>query len=92
VLGLNRQNPIVGHFVGTGMHGGVIYIRGNVEKHQLGKEAILDKPDSSDEKTLEMYVGDFCQHFGFNLDDVMGGKFIKLTPTSHRPYGKIYAY
>lgn len=33
-----RHRSIAGNYVGTGMHGGVIYLRGEVEPHQLGKE------------------------------------------------------
>lgn len=33
-----RHRSIAGNYVGTGMHGGLIYLRGEVEPHQLGKE------------------------------------------------------
>ncbi len=34
-------------FIGTGMHGGVIYIRGDIDDHQLGKE--VDRAELDDE-------------------------------------------
>jgi len=40
VLGLNLQEgePHLARYIGTGMHGGVIYLRGHLEKHQwVGK-------------------------------------------------------
>ncbi len=39
LLGLNTlypERPIAGLFLGTGMHGGVIYVRGTVKESQLG--------------------------------------------------------
>ena len=40
LLGLNlKENERhKAHYIGTGMHGGVIYLRGKVEEYQLGKE------------------------------------------------------
>ena len=50
LLGLNlkERERHKANFIGTGMHGGAIYIRGDVEEFQLGKEvgvAELDKND-----------------------------------------------
>ncbi|HID16830.1 TPA: hypothetical protein EYP26_00900 [Candidatus Bathyarchaeota archaeon] len=92
ILGLSRRKPVVGHYIGTGMHGGTIYVRGPVEKHQHGREAVVEPLDGSDEKFLETHVSEFCRYFNFNLDEAMGGKFLKLIPSTYRPYGKIYAY
>ena len=36
--------------------------------------------------------GNFCRIFGFDVDEVLGGEFLKLKPVTKRPYGKIYAY
>ncbi|MBC7131012.1 hypothetical protein H5T51_07345 [Candidatus Bathyarchaeota archaeon] len=92
VLGLNNKNPIIGNFAGTGIHGGVIYIRGKVEKHQIAKEAAFSDFTSEDEKTLEACLKDYCRYFQLNLDEILGAKFTKLVPTTHRPYGRLYAY
>ena len=92
VLGLNRHNPVVGKFIGTGTHGGAIYIRGKVEGHQVAKEAIISELTTEDEKTLETHLKEYCEHFNYGLDEILGGKFIKLIPTSHRPYGNLYSY
>lgn len=37
-LGLEAGEEIVGNYCGTGMHAGVMYIRGEVEDYKLGKE------------------------------------------------------
>ena len=40
LLGMNSriEGPLVGGYLGTGMHGGTIYLRGEVEPWQCGKE------------------------------------------------------
>jgi len=94
LLGLNLQDDeeIVGSFCGTGMHGGVIYIRGSVESYKLGKEVKLIDADESDKEIISKYVKRFCKYFDFNYDYVMNKQFKKLYPYNKRPYGNLYAY
>lgn len=87
VSGQHRAN-----FIGTGMHGGVIYIRGKVENYQLGKEVSQLKPGAEDMKLIEKYVSKFAGYFGYNADEILSDEFSKLLPLSRRPYGRLYAY
>jgi glutamate synthase domain-containing protein 3 len=80
------------NFIGTGMHGGVIYLRGNVEEHQLGKEVGVAELEEADLKVLKKLVGEFAAHFGYDAEEIMKRKFIKLFPRWLRPYGRLYAY
>lgn len=80
------------NFIGTGMHGGVIYIRGNVESHQLGKEVGTQELSEGDYAVLGKYISEFASYFNFQPDAIMKGKFIKLYPRYLRPYGRLYAY
>jgi glutamate synthase domain-containing protein 3 len=94
LLGLNLKEGEnhKANFIGTGMHGGVIYLRGSVEEHQLGKEVGVAKLDEADLKVLRQLVGEFAAHFGYDADEIMNHKFIKLFPRWLRPYGRLYAY
>jgi glutamate synthase domain-containing protein 3 len=93
LLGMERDGkPLTGNYVGTGMHGGVIYIRGEVDPFQLGKEVSISSIDEMDEERLKLYLKEYCEDFNLSLDEVMEQRFIKLLPTHLRPYGKIYAY
>jgi glutamate synthase domain-containing protein 3 len=93
LLGMERDGkPLTGNYVGTGMHGGVIYLRGEVDPFQLGKEVSISPIDEKDEERLKLYLKEYCEDFDLSLDEVMEQKFIKLLPTHLRPYGKIYAY
>lgn len=92
VLGLNlrAEERHRARFVGTGMHGGIIYIRGEVT--HLGKEVEVMDLDADDRRLLHDLVNEFCGHFGFDVDEIMSREFTKIIPVSHRPYGRIYAY
>lgn len=91
VLGLTLGN---GHhkakFVGTGMHGGVIYIRGDVA--HMGKEVAAKELNEGDMAQLKPVVEEFCGYFGLDANTVLKQEFKKLIPVSKRPYGTLYAY
>ncbi|MCL7393380.1 MAG: hypothetical protein LZ169_00920 [Thaumarchaeota archaeon] len=75
-------------FVGTGMHGGIIYIRGQVT--HVGKEAKITELEENDVALLKPIIEEFCSYFNFNIDEVLAGEFKKIVPLSTRPYGKLY--
>ncbi|MFA5367633.1 MAG: hypothetical protein WC333_07135 [Dehalococcoidia bacterium] len=79
-------------FIGTGMHGGVIYLRGRVEDYQLGKEVGVSELSEPDHAVLRPLLADFAAYFDMNVDDISKGGFIKLYPKWLRPYGRLYAY
>jgi glutamate synthase domain-containing protein 3 len=87
-----EHKPLAGNYIGTGMHGGVIYIRGVVHPFQLGKEVSISPIDEKDSEKLKLYLREYCDDFGLLIDDVLRNRFIKLLPAHLRPYGKIYAY
>lgn len=91
-LTLGEGEPHKARFIGTGMHGGVIYLRGSVEEHQLGKEVGVAELEDNDQQVLKEYVGQFASHFGYDAEKIMQHKFIKLFPRWLRPYGRLYAY
>jgi len=94
VLGLMRQRVARTHarFIGTGMHGGVIYLRGSVESHQLGKEVGVASLTADDRLVLEDAVGRYAAHFEMPARDILDADFTKLFPLYLRPYGRLYAY
>jgi len=79
-------------FIGTGMHGGVIYLRGSVESYQLGKEVGVAELEENDFHILHQYVSEFTNHFGYLAQDILQHNFIKLYPRWLRPYGRLYAF
>lgn len=88
----NNERPVIGDYCATGMHGGVIYIRGEVEEHKLGKEVKHFNLDKKDEKTLKPILNDFCQEIGEQFDIFDFSMYSKIIPVSKRPYGRMYVY
>jgi len=94
LLGLNLKQGEHhrANYIGTGMHGGIIYIRGTVEEYQLGKEVGVAELTEDDYRVLGEYVGDYADHFDCDAKQIMNSSFIKLYPRYLRPYGRLYAY
>lgn len=94
LLGLNlgKGEQLKANFIGTGMHGGVIYLRGNVGDYQLGKEVGAAELEEKDHQILRELVGEFASHFGYDAKEILKHKFTKLFPRWLRPYGRLYAY
>ena len=91
-LNLNAGQHHKANFIGTGMHGGVIYLRGSVDSYQLGKEVGVAELEEKDYQLLQRFLGEFASHFGCDAKKILEHKFIKLFPRWLRPYGTLYAY
>ncbi len=91
-LGLAAGERHRADFIGTGMHGGVIYLRGPVEPHQLGREVGVCELEESDWAILRPLIAEYAAYFERNAEAILDGRFIKLLPLSPRPYGRLYAY
>lgn len=90
-LTLQRGQQHRPRFIGTGMHGGVIYLRGTVEEHQLGKEVGVAQPDEREKQLLGELVTEYCGYFGVDPKEVLDQPFHKFFPLYLRPYGPLYA-
>lgn len=90
LLGLNNLEKHEAKYVGTGMHGGAMYIHGEV-KH-MGAE--VEKVDLSqeDQTLLKDIIKEFCKHFNLDHEQVAEREYYKVRPKSTRPYGDLYAY
>jgi glutamate synthase domain-containing protein 3 len=91
-LTLKKGEHHKARFVGTGMHGGVIYIRFSIEDYQLGKEVGKTELDNEDNKLLEQLVSRYANYFNLETKEILNQRFIKLFPRWLRPYGQLYAY
>ncbi len=92
ILGLNLKEgeKCNARFVGTGMHGGVIYERGEILEPVNGTKIMnVGKRDLA---KIEGLVNEYCSHFGADPKEILNGKFKKILPMSKRPYEKLYSH
>ncbi len=91
-LGSEKEAGFKAQYIGTGMHGGLIFLRGEVEEYQLGKEAAVAPAGEEDIVLMQPYIEEYVGYFGGNAEDIMKSSFMKLRPKSTRPFGGLYAY
>ncbi len=91
VLGLATPEGVspVGRNIGAGIHGGRIYVRGKVEKHQLGAGAVTAELDDTDKAELAELLEEYQQTFATQVPTDPSG-FIKIMPASSRPFSGHY--
>lgn len=80
------------NMVGTGMHGGAIFIRGHIAEERLGQGVYTAEPDRRDLALLSRLVKEYARLFGRDASDILSVPFVKLSPLSLRPYGGLYAH
>jgi len=82
--------PIAGRSLGTGMHGGVIYVRGEVPKEQIGPGLTAQPVDDADKAVITKLVEEYAKELGLDAKKILAADFVKIKPFSHRPYGNLY--
>jgi len=82
--------PIAGRSLGTGMHGGVIYVRGEVPKEQIGPGLTAQPVDEADKAVIAKLVEEYAKELGLDAKEILAADFVKIKPFSHRPYGNLY--
>ena len=94
ILGLDTpaDEPLVGRYCGSGMHGGAMYVRGEVPAWTIGKGVAAQTPSEADLAEVRGILADYCGTFGLDLETVMSKPFLKLSAQSARPHGRLYAY
>ena len=92
ILGLNLKDgeKCDARFVGTGMHGGVIYERGEILSPVNGTKTL--PVGKRDLKVIEAIVNEYCCYFGGDPKEISAGKFRKILPVSKRPYEKLFSH
>jgi len=94
VLGLNARGgqSVVGDYCATGMHGGIIYVRGEIDRSRVAANHVAIRQAGEDDlRELRPHLAEFCAEFGFDAAAIADAPWWKLVPFSHRPYSGKYA-
>lgn len=91
VLGLHKDGkPIVGNFPCTGMHGGKMFLRGDVSGITFPGNVTLSR--ASEEALAEVmpFLQQYCEAFGAELSDLLSMPFTLVVPDTANPYKQMY--
>lgn len=94
ILGLDQPagEPLVGKYCATGMHGGTLYVRGEVDPQLLRPGVAASPATAEDQPLLRELLTPYCAEFGLSVDEIMGTPFSRIVSVTTRPYGQLYAY
>ena len=91
VLGLESQDErIVGYFPCTGMHGGKMFLRSDCKDVEFPNQVTAHTADQADMEELKEYVTEYCDLFGYDINEVLASTFTVVTPDSKNPYKQMY--
>lgn len=92
VLGQNEDGlPVINNFCGTGMHGGVMYLRCDKLPHRIPSQVRCSDVYGADCAELKAVVEDYCKYFDrYSAEKLLDANFKMLTPDSDNPYKRLY--
>lgn len=91
VLGLEaKDKKIVGFFPCTGMHGGKMFLRSDCKVVKFPSQVTARPVDETDIEELKVYVSEYCDLFGCDMNEVLSSPFTVITPDSKNPYKQMY--
>ncbi|MDY6965624.1 MAG: hypothetical protein SVM80_06590 [Halobacteriota archaeon] len=83
-------NKVVRGSLGSGIHGGAIYVRGDVPEEHLGVGAAIKPFTEYDIELLTPILEEFCRYFDVDIEKIWEREITKVTPLSSRPFGAYY--
>lgn len=92
IILLNLKDKLVGRFIGSGMHGGKICIRGESNPTKISPGIKHQVADGEHVNEISGYIKNFCSIYGVDYSRIIKSKFLVLEPSTTRPYGKIYVH
>lgn len=91
VLGLEAKNKkIVSFFPCTGMHGGKMFLRSDCKDVKFPSQVTARPAFTSDLDELKAYVSEYCDLFGYDMNEILNSPFTVVTPDSKNPYKQMY--
>ncbi len=90
MFGVPSEAPIAGRCLATGIHGGTIFIRGQIPEYQLADNLLVEEADAEDREMIAGFVRSFCAEFGKEESEIMDSEFLRIRPRLLRPYGNMY--
>lgn len=93
LLGLGTdtgEKALMGDYFAIGIHGGAIYIRGEIPEHLISKTVIATKATAEDMDAMKPYLENFCTYFGSSLAELLEYEYTKVVAASSRPFKDLY--
>lgn len=84
------DSELIGHFCGTGMHGGKIFLRAGRIMRTLPPQVNVAKASKRDMEDISPYLNKYRELFDIEPLPEDGKEFFVLTPNTKNPYKQLY--
>jgi glutamate synthase domain-containing protein 3 len=92
VFGMEGEPAVAERGIGSGIHGGEIYIRGPVEDRLLGVGATKKPFGDAEQKRIAPCIDEFCTRFSMDASSLQGAQYTRIGPASARPFANKYTW
>jgi glutamate synthase domain-containing protein 3 len=92
VLGIGKDRAIEERGIGSGIHGGEIVVRGDVDDWLLGVGATKRVCTPADIERVRPYIEEFARLFDMEPGTLMEEGFYRIGPASARPFANKYTW
>ena len=88
---VENKQPICGNELGTGIHGGSIFLRTDANlEDKLGVGAKISEYGVNEKAKITPFLIEYCKNFNIPIDLVCNKPFQVIKPISKRPFGGTY--
>jgi glutamate synthase domain-containing protein 3 len=92
VLGKDGDRPRTDRGIGSGIHGGMIVIRGGIDEEHLGEGATMSELDRQEMAGIMPFISEFSGHFNLDSDSLLQDRYFRVSPASARPFASKYTW
>jgi glutamate synthase domain-containing protein 3 len=92
VLGLGGGPAVTERGIGSGIHGGEIFIRGEVPSHLLGVGAKISPAGREEKERMTPLIREFAGFFGRDGESLLSEEYVRIAPSSSRPFANKYVW
>ena len=92
VLGTGTGPAVSERGIGSGIHGGEIFVRGEVPPHLLGVGAKISPAGREEKERMAPLIGEFAGYFGMDGESLLSEEYVRIAPSSSRPFANKYVW
>jgi glutamate synthase domain-containing protein 3 len=92
VLGRHGEEPVPERGTGSGIHGGEIFVRGEVRPECLGVGAMKRTAGKDEIERISPFIREFAKVFDLDPEPLVSPGFTRITPGSKRPFADNYTW
>ncbi|MCP1662353.1 MAG: hypothetical protein D5R99_01985 [Methanocalculus sp. MSAO_Arc1] len=92
VLGSGEKRVLPNRGIGSGIHGGLIIIRGDVPDQTLGVGAKKSRATEEEKRLIDPYIRRYAAVYGRDPKPLLDDEYTIITPSSGRPFANKYTW